>query len=245
MSPVDYKRWLVPAAGGIGVSLLILAVVVWGVRIVPPAKEAGTTSAPVPTLIVGAPEDADRIRQELVHDLEPLFLPTEHNTSVLKLPLQTRREPAAMAVTIQPKLAVSESGGGVPFPDAFEVPQRPADVLSDREQPDLWPEMGRADVNIPALAPRLAYVEVRTAKTGDAVLQETVAKIDEPEAPTGLWSPVEFLVAVDSVGIVGSSVITDSTPSEEVETFFRNFVVKKLRLGARLAPGFYSVRIGP
>lgn len=226
------------------VSLVIVIVFVAAVRL-PGPDNTHRERRGAPVLTLSPHEDADRARQELLLDLEPLFLPTVHNTSVVTLPPQTRREPASMAATVQPKLTLSESSGGVPFPEVVEVPARPIMALSLGEPPNPWPEVGRADVLIPELPARLAYVEVARADDGKPFLQESVPKSEDSPVPAADWAPVELLIAIDSAGLVGEPVITGSTTSDEVETFFRNFVVKKLRLGARLSPGFYTVRIGP
>lgn len=240
----NVNQWIIPSAVGCGLFLLAVVSFALLVRVkLPPDQTRRTGSAPAMTIASKA--DADRIRQDLLLDLAPLFLPTHHNASVVKLPPRIRRESGSMAFSIPPALKISESGGGIPFPELIPVPAKPVEVLTLGEGPNPWPEVGRADVEIPQMAPRLAYVEVARAKTGQAVFLESVPRGTDGSPPATDWPPLKFVVAVDPAGLVGAPVITDSTSSEEVETFFRNFLVKKLRLGARLAPGFYTVRIGP
>ena len=178
-------------------------------------------------------------------DLEPLFLPTEYNTSTLHVPLQVGREPNSIASNFPPKWTISETSGGLTFPEPIAVPASPVQVLSFGETPAPWPEVGRADIGVAVFKPRTAYIEIATAKTGQPVFSSEVPISVEVPVPAADWAPLEFLVAIDSTGLVGAPVITGSTTTEEVESFFRTFVARTFRLGARLTPGFYTVRIGP
>ncbi len=178
-------------------------------------------------------------------DLEPLFLPTRYNTSTLPLPSRSGQEPHSMAAEFPPNLTISESSGGVAFPEVLTVPAKPVDVLSYGQSPNPWPEVGRADIPVASLTPRIAYIEVTVARTGQSVFKLEVPKTPEMTVPSLDWAPLEFLIAVDSVGLVGAPVITGSTTPEEVETFFRTVVARTFHFGARLPPGFYTVRVGP
>jgi hypothetical protein len=44
---------------------------------------------------------------------------------------------------------------------------------------------------------------------------------------------------------LGRPVDTASSDIEEVDAFFRDYLVKTLHLGERLAPGMYRVVVGP
>lgn len=244
VKPATVKLWALPAALG---TLLALGLF-FGffspvrLRVGAPAQNPQTLA---PSIVFATPEQRDRDRQE-VTDLEPLFLPTRRNASVLSLPAQASRELGSMGSDFPPNYSISESSGGVNFPDLVPVPGNPVQVLSLGEPPNPWPEVGRADINVPTFPARLAFIEVRLAKSGQPVLSEAIASSALPSGmPTADWAPLEFLVAVDSIGLVGAPVSTGSTTSDEVESFFRNFIVRGFQLGARLSPGFYSVRVGP
>jgi hypothetical protein len=150
-----------------------------------------------------------------------------------------------MAANFPPNLVISESSGGVVFPESVTGPTKLVDVLSYGEPPSPWQEVGRADIAIPGLKPRVAFIEVTVAKTGQPVFSLEVPKTVEVTVPSADWAPLEFLIAVDAAGLVGAPVITGSTTTEEVESFFRTFVARTFHFGARLTPGFYTVRIGP
>ena len=56
---------------------------------------------------------------------------------------------------------------------------------------------------------------------------------------------MEFLVAVDAMGLVGPPTLTESSRVAAVDGYFQNYLVKTLHAGQRLAPGFYRICIGP
>ncbi len=213
------------------------------VRLRPP-QVLPVTAAVAPNITFVTPTH-DAHDKEGLFDLEPLFLPTTHNASVLSLPVQAIREPGSMSFLVPPKFVISESGGGISLADPIAVPAKPIEVLNLGEAPNPWPEVGRGDVDIVALEHRLAYVEVDSAKNGKILISEAVFNDAVSKPPTDDWAPMEFLVAIDTSGLVGEPVTTSSTTSDEVETFFRTFLTKQFQLGARLSPGFYTVRIGP
>lgn len=218
---------------GLGLVLLLTAVRV--------PRAPSMAKVPLGASITLAP----RKQSDHLFDLEPLFLPTEYNASTVQPTRQESREPGRMATSFPPKLPISESSSGIVFPEPFPVPGRLVDVLTLGEPPSPWTEVGRRDVPIPTLSPRAAFIEVTAAKTGQPVLTFEVPTTSETKVPSVDWAPLEFLVAVDSAGLVGAPMITGSTTTEEVESFFRTFVARTFHLGARLTPGFYTVRIGP
>jgi hypothetical protein len=237
------RRWLVPSVLGLGIAGAVSAFFTLGVSL-PTVPTPPVASGRAPAVTLAPPDLRDRERRELT-DLEPLFLPTRHNTSLLELPAQVRREPGSMAFTFPPKLTVSESGGGLPVPEPIALPPSPLHALAIGEPPNPWPELGRADVVLPAFPQRLAYVEVRVVGTGETVLVESLERSAEAELPTTDWAPIEYSIAVDPAGVVGAPLVTRRTTSEEIENYFRTVLLRRLQLGSRLAPGFYTVHVGP
>jgi len=51
-------------------------------------------------------------------------------------------------------------------------------------------------------------------------------------------------VTVSSAGLVGEPVLTTSSEGEDVDNFFRDYLVQSYRLGERLRPGTYRVLVG-
>ena len=241
MNPVAKRWWLPGAVGTTLVGLAVFAGVTW-IRLPDmPGARAGRVP---PAVTLGRIADVDAEERELT-DLEPLFLPTRYNMSVLELPAQIRKEPGSMAFVFPPKLTVSESGGGLILPDPISVPAGPLQAVAVGETPNPWPELGRDDVALPTYPKRLAFVEVRHAGTGQVIFSESVEAALEQGGPGGDWAPVEFTVAIDRTGLIGAPAPTRASTSEQAEEFFRTFLARRFNLGARLSPGFYTVLVGP
>ncbi|HEU5078108.1 MAG TPA: hypothetical protein VFT72_02800 [Opitutaceae bacterium] len=236
------NRWVIPILVGAGLLGLMVWFCVAYVRLRPPPTPAVAPQKPAIVLVTS--ENDDRERRELT-DLDPLFLPTSHNTSVLSLPPQVRREPGSMSFVFPPKLSELESKGGVAIAETVAVPDRPVEVLNLGTPPPKFNEVGRADVYVPPLIGRMAFIEVADAKTGRIVLSEEIPSSLDVKPPSTYWVPIGFLVAVDAAGIVGSPVLTTTSSSDDVESFFGDFLARKFSLGAKLTPGFYTVHVGP
>lgn len=56
---------------------------------------------------------------------------------------------------------------------------------------------------------------------------------------------MEFLAVVSSAGLIADPVLVNGSGWEEVDNFFRSYLVKSFRLGERLNPGRYRVLVGP
>jgi len=63
--------------------------------------------------------------------------------------------------------------------------------------------------------------------------------------PRSDYAPLEFLVVISSAGMVGEPVLTTGSGWDDVDIFFRTYLVKTFRLGERLNPGRYRVLVGP
>ncbi len=212
----------------------------------PPPTEPTVAVKPGITFVAPTRKVRD---DEGLFDLEPLFLPTSHNASVLTLPKKERREPGSMSFTYPAKFAISESGGGIPIESPIALPGKLIEVLNLGEPPNPWPELGREEVDLVSLEHRLGFVEVESAREGQTLISEPIFAEHGEHVPAEDWAPIEFLISVDAAGLVGpplsTGLTTQASTSEDVELFFRNFLTKQFQLGARLAPGFYTVRIGP
>jgi hypothetical protein len=90
----------------------------------------------------------------------------------------------------------------------------------------------------------MAYVEIVDAGTGRSVFG---APVNDAQPPTSSvpWQPMEFMAAVDSSGLVGPVVPTTRSGVAEVDAYFGRYLADTLRVGQRLAPGFYRIVVGP
>jgi hypothetical protein len=174
-------------------------------------------------------------------DPTPLFLPTEFNSSRVDY---VPREPGGAFAGFPAKMTFSDTELELHLPPATEVPATPADALAG--DPPGAPFIGfdRADPVVEPVSPRVAYVEILDARTGRSVFGQPVTDA-KPPVSTRPWDPMEFMAAVDAAGLVGPPVPTARSGVDEVDAYFGHYLADTLRVGQRLAPGFYRIVVGP
>jgi hypothetical protein len=211
----------------------------------PPARAAAAgETAPVQAALQlvsvgGAAGDPALAEDVALFDPATLFLPTRWNSSYVA---KTVREPGAAFAAYPPKPVFTESAPLLALPEP-PVPASPAAALADDPPGVPLLGFGRTETAIPALAARGAFVEVVAAAGGRPVLAEALTAAAPPsDAP---WQPMEFMAAVDAAGLVGPLVATLSSGAAPVDAYFRRYLADTVRIGARLAPGFYRISVGP
>ena len=200
-----------------------------------------------------------------VGDPTPLFLPTRYNSSQVDDSSILRREPGESFPGMPPLFAyAAEDSFAITIPDPLPVPAQPVDVLDYGRTQTPYAQFGRMEQPGKPLPARMGQLEVVQMKTGRTVLalplERPAANAALPEAlATTNWKPLEFLVALDVAGLVGtptlvpnhdfdSSTVADPAVDDPaVADFFANYLVKNPHIGAHreLTPGFYLLRIGP
>lgn len=103
--------------------------------------------------------------------------------------------------------------------------------------------IGRTDEKGGGLAPRIGRLEAIELGGKQVALEADLT--GDAQAPVGDWQPLELMGAVTRSGVVGDLVVTSSSGSDEIDAFFRSHLRKNMRIGERLAAGFYAFRIGP
>jgi hypothetical protein len=208
--------------------------------------------APAPTVAASRPfvrltgvgnTSADQILRERADLLDPtpLFFPTEWNYGQLPLPASLRRQPGQVFGSYDSKPTFTEQELTLTPPEALTAPDGPAGVLALGNAAP-FAGFGHVDVPREPLRERSAYVEVRGFSADKPVIEQALAGLAVPRPD---FSPVEFIVAVSAAGVVGEPVLASGSGWEEVDAFFRTYLVKTMRLGQRLNPGQYRVVIGP
>jgi hypothetical protein len=215
-----------------------------------PLAKPGTAARPAtaPRVSVAPPGEmpGDSVLrdQATFFDPTPLFLPTEWNTNQRPLPVAVQRQPGQVFPDFNSKLTYGEAELTLPVASARSFPQGPADLL---RVPSRDPLLGfdREEVPLTPLPARQGFVEVRKAGTGEMVLAQNLEGDVILPASHPDWQPAEFLVSVTVAGMLGRPVETVSSDLEDVDVFFRDYLVKTLHLGERLPPGIYRVVVGP
>lgn len=241
------NRWVVAAIGAAVVMVLLAPLFLLPrITFTPPAMP------PPPPVKLAEPGPANLLLREVtaMRDLAPLFLPTERNATLTRLP---RRDvgrslldmDAAKLSLAEPEMRIERD-----FPPAVGLggkvvtAAKPADAL-----PTPWTSpavlgLGRSTVEISPLAERGGYVEVVATRTGELVFGDRLDASVKP--PTDKpWGPVQFLANVGAAGLVGPLLLTERSGAEEVDQHFRNYLAQTYRLGQRLPPGIYRITVGP
>jgi hypothetical protein len=226
------KPWIWAAISGVIVIVgFAYLVKVPEPMLLPPRPTAPSVGLVDPVVIMGT----------MLRDPKPLFLPTDFNSSRRDY---VPREPGGAFAGFTSKLTFSESELSLNLPPAAAVPASPAEAL--RGEPPGAPFLGfdRADPVMEPLSPRGAYVEIVEAGTGKTVFGRPVNDAHPPSSSVP-WQPMEFIAAVDAVGLVGPVVPTTRSGISEVDAYFRRYLAETLGVGQRFPPGFYRIRVGP
>jgi hypothetical protein len=192
----------------------------------------------------GAGDKALREQVELM-DPKPLFFPTEWNYGQRPLRESMRRQPGDVFGSFPPNLEFGGKGVRAYGAEGEAAPEKLADVLAQGNEVP-FDGMGQVDTMTASLKPRSAFLEVRSLRKGDVVLSQTLGNLFAPRPD---FPPMEYLVAVSSLGVIGDPVLVLGVEGDEVDervdSFFRSYLVKGAHLGERLMPGNYRVSIGP
>jgi hypothetical protein len=244
----EKRRWAVAVSGATSVIVLL----VWIFRLPVEMHKQSVAVTPTANVVLIEQDSAAAalIEQAVMQDTTPLFLPTERNARVSDLP---RREPGKRFLD-NDSLKLRFGDAGLRLLQALP----PTVTLNGKTPGAASPEdalgtggfrqsvlgFGRMDVKITFLPSRGGFIEIMATASGGLVLAEQLPGNAAP--PTDKeWQPMEFLAAIDEAGLVAPLVLTEGSRVEEVDTYFRKFLSRTFRIGARLPPGFYRVIIGP
>ncbi|HZP60438.1 MAG TPA: hypothetical protein VFB27_08955 [Opitutaceae bacterium] len=232
--------WLIAGAG----ALLALLFIGWLFSRTPVPPPPPATARPAPSVGVtrlNETTDAMLREQAELFDPKPLFLPTRWNVRPGRLTGVAREPGDTVFENFRPQLAFSESTLSLDFSTVAPPPVRPIDALAVGTPRRPLLGFGRLDLPAEPLAPRGGFIEVRTAGGGEDVLATELTAAP----PGGDWAPLEFMAAVNTAGLVAPPQLVRSSGRDEVDAYFRTFLVRDFRLGARLPAGFFRIRIGP
>ncbi len=194
--------------------------------------------------VVGAGQGvSDRVMEERAEffDPTPLFLPTNRNFQQRELPAWVVKQPGQVFRDFESKLNFAESA----LPDYGATDEANSNSISEvLERGNVAPfaGFGASDRASQPLIQRDGFIEVKSLKYGVLASSEALKNLN-----LGLidYAPVEFLVAVASAGLIGDPVMITTSGNDEIDGKLRDYLVNSYRIGERLAPGRYVVRIGP
>ena len=229
------------------VGLLIIATGIWLLwsRATLPKINRNPPAQPVAFVrIVGAGvggQDALLEEHAEYFDPTPLFLPTKRNFGQGPLPTGVVKQLGQVFRDFEPKWRFVES---VP-PEYGVTKDEGGGSLSEvlaRGNDAPFAGLGAVDSTTKPLGQRKGYMEVKSLKSGLLSLSGELEGIDFFPVD---YAPVDFVVAVASIGLVGDPVLITSSGQEDVDVKLKDYLVKTYRIGERLAPGRYVVSIGP
>jgi len=236
-----FKLWLLATTGAAVVVLFVLSLF----RI--PVLEQASNHVPK-TVEARGLELASRGNELLIEEVglrdpTPLFLPTPWNASEDALAMSAPREPGESFQDYAPHFNFPASELTLELPATSRLPARAADAFAIDETSRSLLGFGEIDDDVRPLPVRDGFIEIVGAADGAVLMRRPLVEIRPPER--GTWQPMEFLVAIDSAGVVGPPVLTESSRAVDVDSFFKDYIVKVLQIGSRLTPGIYRINIGP
>jgi hypothetical protein len=237
--------WLAASAGA---SLVVLGAA--ALFRFPAAPEPADVPEPrVLRLTQLKPGDDEAALQELLglQDPTPLFLPTRWNSGQADLRAALRPGPSVRFGSFPPQLAFTEEAPALELAPWPPVPLGPLEAVQTVAGMPPVSHLARRDLTEPPLPQRLVHFQVVSAQDGRVAVAASVTapELEHPQLRDEFWSPVELLVAVDPGGMVGRPTLIETSGSESVDAWVLDFLRQRAHLGARLAPGFYRVLVGP
>lgn len=210
----------------------------------PPAMAAtGQAAQPFVRLAGAGTALNDQVLRERadLFDPTPLFFPTEWNHGQRPLRESLRRQPGQVFESFEPKWTFTDQVLKSYGVEATPAPEKLSDVLAQGNEAP-FAGIGHIDAPRTSVPERSGFLEVRGFGSSEPIISQTLRYLTIPRTD---YAPLEFLVVVSSAGIVGDPVLTSGSGWEEVDGFFRSYIVKTFRLGERLYPGRYRVLVGP
>ncbi|MES1166754.1 MAG: hypothetical protein ABUL68_02015 [Pseudomonadota bacterium] len=173
------------------------------------------------------------------YDPMPLFVPTKWNARPNVVPNEKLRESGDESYGAPSEVNAAK----LAFPAKAAVPSTPVEALGLWTQEAPFLGMGQSDGRTEPLPERIAQVEVRREGDGRQVFTKTVLGRAAPGS--GNWPPMEFIAAIDPAGLVGLPMPVPSPNPADIVAHFQFYLAKELRVGQRLEPGFYRIKVGP
>lgn len=212
----------------------------WAQRTAP--GPAGPGPAPAPSLqLAGSMTDGYLREQAEYFDPTPLFFPTPYNFGQGRSLSALQREPEEGFRNFEPSFRFPLQKLEVYGLESDPAPQRPSEILARGDEAP-FAGIGRGEAMPVTLTPREAFIEVKSLQSNRIVISQALPDL---ALPRGEFGPLEFLVLAGPAGLVGEPLLVANSGSDQADAFFRTFLVRGFRLGQRLAPGQYLVRIGP
>ncbi len=192
------------------------------------------------------PANAAINEQASLLDPTPLFLPTPYNTSLPEVKLASRRDLGSELKSFPPRLTNPDTALPLSSDWPIALPAATADVLNLGVEPNPYQGLAQTPALSQPLPARAALIEFVDLYDGRPIFaQEELSWEKLGELSPAELKPLELLIKIQETGIVGTPIVVLSSGSAKVDQIFRKYVSQIARLGHRISPGIYKLRIGP
>lgn len=240
------QRWGV--AAGVALAFAVtLAVLFRAPQLVSPVAPPPPRALELRHIAGGQGAESD---EATLRDLTPLFLPTDRNATLGRLPV---REAGQVFLDVAaPRLGIAEASWRFDrdLPPVVTFNGSPLNRVGPLDYLDLAAQeagavgFGREPKPVAALQPRGGLLEVVRMHDGQRVILQELPLATRPQTDK-IWQPVDFVASVGPAGLRAPLTITTRSGVDEVDSFFRNFLARQFRVGDVLAPGFYRITVAP
>lgn len=221
-----------------GAGLLLL-------RVDPEVVETPMTDysfANLPALRGGEFETELLREQAILEDSAPLFLPTRWNSaSAITVEALDQRLPELFSLfPVRFSYGEADFGQG-----AIQIrnPVLNTSTLTTLDRSSRLP-FGQEDTEEPTLGKRFAVVEAVRPGSRELMLSETVDGKEAPATGGQIWAPMEFLLHIENVGLIGDPVLLRGSGVEEIDSYLREATMELLHERMPTS-GYFQITAGP
>lgn len=178
--------------------------------------------------------------QALIFDSEPIFLPSDWNSSPKIL---DKEEDEPLFKNFAPHIALYDYKTLFTGIDQGLSSLSSIDILNSRFI-NPFNGIGQQSVDFSPLKIRTAFVSIKSLNDFEIVQSYEIDEKPDFEISAELWTPIEFLLIVDESGPITPLLITEGSGIEEIDNFFKSYVSKQPKLNS-LSAGYYEISVSP
>lgn len=242
----NYPKWAKAIAVAVAIAGALAHIAGFFALSIQPVPRSQTKTVLADIVLTG---DAPRtfgalvLEQALLEDTEPLLLPTQWNASLPGPSLSAPPMTSGLLEPFPPRVALPQMSSGLDTLPYQRVDRNPGRVL--RRYPGWF--RGAFDIvplDVQALAPRDAMLQIRLASGGPILSSTTADWGDEVSIPRERWPPVTFLWTIANSGTAGLPSVLESTGNPDWDSAISNWLLSAPAV-QKLGPGTYEIIVGP
>ncbi len=181
--------------------------------------------------------------QALLLDSAPLFFPTAWNEAGDYDGISPQVKERELFPPF-PEIITLRNDELRPVPDAFEKGAPGARTALKAEYWNFFSRFGEQPRTPVKLPERSGYLEIYRLADNSLIRREVMPPSWSLPEGAGLWTPAEFLAAVDPTGLAAPPLLIQGTGHEEADTALRAYFQRPFFF-AGFDPGYYKIILGP